>query len=94
LSDAEERPPEEKQDKALGTGGDAEPAKPRPTRGRDNLPRPEDEEVVKEYTFVSPKGHRYRILRTRDRDVYERPEPSPTDESEPVEETNSEKPDE
>lgn len=41
---------------------------------RRRLPQPED--VVAEATLVSPKGRRYRVLRTDERDAYEDPRTS------------------
>jgi hypothetical protein len=35
---------------------------------------PDPETVVSERVFTSPKGRRYRILRTTDRDPYDPPE--------------------
>jgi hypothetical protein len=39
---------------------------------------PDKESVVSEKTLVSPKGRRYRILKTNERDAYDPPvEPAP-----------------
>jgi hypothetical protein len=38
-------------------------------QGAPGLPDPE--EIVAERSFVSPKGKRYRVLRTNERDAYE-----------------------
>jgi hypothetical protein len=48
-----------------GTRKTRSPPKPRP-----GLPDPRS--VVSETTFVSPKGKRYRILKTTERDPYDR----------------------
>jgi len=43
-----------------------------PQEIRPGLPDPSS--VVAETVFVSPKGRRYRILRTDEKDAYDRPE--------------------
>lgn len=58
------RPPPPSQETPRPEGG-----KEGPTPRRPGLPAPEN--VVAERRFVSPKGRRYRILRTTEKDAYE-----------------------
>jgi hypothetical protein len=58
----------------VARGDDKPPRKPGartlpPGKARPGLPDPE--EIVAEHSFVSPKGKRYRVLRTNERDAYE-----------------------
>jgi hypothetical protein len=58
----------------VARGDDKPPRKPDartspPGKARPGLPDPE--EIVAERSFVSPKGKRYRVLRTNERDAYE-----------------------
>jgi hypothetical protein len=54
-----------------GGGGEgsprADPRKPRPGL-------PNEESVVSEKTFTSPKGKRYRIIKTTEKDAYDKPD--------------------
>ena len=61
MADTNDKPPRKRGARALPAG------KPRP-----GLPDPK--EIVAERSFVSPKGTRYRILRTDERDAYENDE--------------------
>jgi hypothetical protein len=56
------------------TSGDAPPPGAAPNPG---LPDPKS--VVSERVFISPKGRRYRILRTTDKDPYDPPDDQDAD---------------
>jgi hypothetical protein len=42
--------------------------------GRKRPGLPSKESVISEKTFVSPAGKRYRIIRTKEKDPYDKPE--------------------
>jgi len=60
-----------------GRSGKGEEDGPLKTRSRPGLPAPES--VVSEKTFTSPKGKRYRILRTDETDPYDKPTETESD---------------
>jgi hypothetical protein len=50
-----------------------EPKRPKPSPAR-NPGLPDKATIVSERTFTSPKGRRYRIIRTTEKDPYDPPD--------------------
>jgi hypothetical protein len=77
-SPRQEGKPEEKPARHAGAKrGNAEDANPPPENSGDPSSLPDPETVIAEMEFTSPKGHRYRILRTTQKDPYDPPESTP-----------------
>jgi len=51
------------------------------TSGPANPGLPDKETIVSERTFISPKGKRYRIIRTTEKDPYDPPDDASKDNS-------------
>ena len=65
--------PRREPDAEQGVGDEETPPETAASRPA-GLPNPGS--VVSEEEFTSPKGQRYRVLRTTETDAYDRPEPS------------------